>query len=308
MSTAPIRESPLVIASHLALWPTLYVLSAAVCLAQIAGLHAARPLAGLFAAAVLACNAAGAYLLDRVKLRDAWLDPADTIAGPARDRFMRRHARPLRVLVAALFVLGAISGWFLWRGLALAPALVVGGMTAYAGKPRTHAPRLKDVLLIKNAFVASGITAFVLIVVLSAASQGDTLAFLRDSARDHALPIVLAAIHVFLRVLADAVLCDLDDERADRRYRTSTLPVILGRERAWRVAMAIRIGLAAALVLSLRVLPATPALAWAAITILTTFVLRLLRPSRLRDWVDARFPLEALAVSVALWWLHALPV
>lgn len=300
MSTTPARESPLAVASHVALWPTLYVLSAAICFIHLAGLHAADLGAAIAAGAVVVCNAAGAYLLDRVKLRDDWFDPADAIAGPARDRFMRRNARLLRPLVAVLLAAGGIAGWLLWPWLALAPILVVVGITAYAGRPRTQAPRLKDVLLVKNGFVAGGITAFVAVVALAASSREPGASRLWNPVAAAPAPIVLALFHVFLRVVADAVLCDLDDERADRRYRTSTLPVVLGRDRAWRIAMSIRLALAAGLLLALHIHPVHQAVAWSVVTVLTTVLLRLLRPARLRDWVDARFPLEAGLICVYL--------
>ena len=39
---------------------------------------------------------------------------------------------------------------------------------------------------------------------------------------------------------------------------------------------------------------------WAAITLLSTLALRTARPNRLRDWVDARFAIEAACVMMGM--------
>lgn len=46
---------------------------------------------------------------------------------------------------------------------------------------------------------------------------------------------------------ADAVLCDIDDEVVDRAFDPRMLPTRLGGERAWRLAMWLRMALAATL-------------------------------------------------------------
>jgi 4-hydroxybenzoate polyprenyltransferase len=181
----------------------------------------------------------------------------------------------------------------------LTPSLAAAGVIAYAGRPRTRRARPKDVLVLKNAVVAAGITGFATMVAIGAAASAPTLAAARDIALAHALQIALACVHVAVRVFADAALCDLDDERSDRSHGTVTLPTQLGRTRAWNVAMALRIVAAIALV-PIAALPLAPRLAWAVVTIITSLAMRLAAPGRVRDWVDARFFLEAAAITALL--------
>ena len=100
-------------------------------------------------------------------------------------------------------------------------------------------------------------------------------------------------------MFADAALCDLDDEEADRRHGTGTLSTHLGRTRAWNTALTLRLCIAIALVL-IPALPANARLAWAAVTVASSVSLRLAAPTRVRDWVDARLPIEAALVAVIL--------
>lgn len=280
--------------SHLALWPALYVGAAVVCFEQTADRHTSIVLSAEML--LLVCfTGGGVYLVDRVKLRDAWLDPADAAAHPARFAFLAARSGRVRAL-AALLLLGAMAAaWRMHPWMAALPILGVVGVLAYAAKPRQQLARPKDVLLFKNAYVAAGITGFALVVVLAAG--GDSwLATAQSIGWSAGL---FAASHVFARVFADAVLCDLDDESADRDHGTDTLPTAIGRTRAWNAAMLLRLGIAAALVLTplgpLRTRPC-----WAAVTVASSISLRLLAPSHVRDWVDARFAVEAVVVGVLL--------
>ncbi|HZK81838.1 MAG TPA: hypothetical protein VFC46_12240, partial [Humisphaera sp.] len=115
----------------------------------------------------------------------------------------------------------------------------------------------------------------------------------------HAAPLALACALLIVRVLADAVLCDLDDADSDRRFGTQTLPNHLGRNRAWSVAFGLRIAVAVALV-SIPVLPMWPRLAWALVTVVSSTWLWLSAPGHVRDWIDARFAVEAACVTVIL--------
>jgi 4-hydroxybenzoate polyprenyltransferase len=110
----------------------------------------------------------------------------------------------------------------------------------------------------------------------------------------------LAGVTLFARVFADAALCDLDDEGSDREHGTVTLPTTLGRERAWTVSMWVRIAAAVALWF-VPWGPEEARRAWAAVTVVSSVGLRVWRPRRVRDIVDARLGVEAGLVSLILW-------
>lgn len=291
-------ETRLSVASHLALWPGLYIAGAVGCFAQVAGvdgLATARAQGRALAFAFL--TAAGVYILDRVKLRDAWLDPADAAAHPARFAFIARRPFVLRAIVAALLLSATLLGLDLFTGAALLPVLAAIGVALYAGRPRSVHPRPKDILIFKNALVGVGIAAFS--AVISVGGSGREIAGMQALALDRWPALAISCLHLAVRVFADAALCDLDDEHADRRFGTATLPVRLGRTSAWNAAMALRI-MASLSLLPIPVLPLSARLAWGAVTVISSTATRLASPGRLRDWVDARFALEALAVTLIL--------
>jgi 4-hydroxybenzoate polyprenyltransferase len=278
---------------HLAVWAGLYAGAAVPCFAQVAGLSIQPRSLGLALAFVVPCGVA-VYLLDRVKLRDAWLDPADAAAQPRRMAFLSDRAGTVRVFMILLLLAATAAGAMLARWMALLPWLACAAVFIYAGRPRAQRPRPKDVLIFKNATVAAGITACAALAAVAAAGR------LRFPETPAAVPfLAFSAAHVFLRVFADAALCDLDDETADRAHGTQTLPTALGRRHAWNVAMALRLALAAALI-AVPIGPWPARLAWALVTIASSLALRWANPRRLRDWVDARFPLEALIVWLAV--------
>lgn len=286
--------------SHAAVWAGLYVAGAVVCLAQVAGIDVLiSPRARIIAGGFVFCTAMAVYILDRVKLRDAWLDPADAHAHPRRYAFVSGHSRGLRWFMVLLLAVAVYLGWMLEVWGAAVPVLAAIGVLVYAGKPRGARPRPKDIVLLKNLYVAAGITGFALLVSLAAVQPGADIAVLRNFAAAHATPLLFSAALLAIRVLADAVLCDLDDEDADRRFGTGTLPIHLGRARAWNVAIALRLGAAAALVV-IPVLPWWPRMAWASVTVISSITLRIAAPARVRDWVDARLALEALVVAIVL--------
>lgn len=291
----------------------MYVAAAVVCFAQIAGLDALTPApARIRAIAFASCLGSGVYLLDRVKLRDAWLDPADAAAHPGRFRFLAARTRPIRALIAMLLALAALAGARLAPWGAALPALACAGVLLYAARPRAVRPRPKDILGVKNLYVAVGITGFAFVTALAAASPANSPAEARALISAHGVALAISGAHLLTRIFADAALCDLDDESADRIHGTRTLPGLLGRDRAWAVAMLIRLSLASLLALPALVgrifpgahaiagaIPPRRALAWAAVTIASTVAMRLARPRRLRDLVDARFALEAALVTLA---------
>lgn len=287
-------------ASHLAVWPGAYLVGAVACLAQVAGVDAlVSTRAAIISAGFVFCTAAAVYLLDRVKLRDRWLDPADAQAHPDRYAFISTHTKLVRWLIVILLAKAAILGFLLFEWAAVIPLIAVTGVLIYAGRPRAARPRPKDILLLKNAYVALGITGFSLLVVLAAATPQSGFADLWHGALAHLLPLTLSCAHLFVRVLADAILCDLDDEAADRSFGTDTLPNQLGRARAWNIAFAMRLCAAAALLLT-PALPFWPRVVWASVTVASSIALRLIAPIRVRDWVDARLAIEAAVVAASL--------
>lgn len=303
-------------AAHLAVWAGMYIGAATVCFAQVAGIDS-RAEEGdrwLRAIAYSFCIAAAVYLLDRVKLRDAWLDPADAAAHPARYGFLAARTGVVRALMVGLLACAV------WIGLPLAggsillsaalPAMAVVGVLVYAARPRKQRDRPKDVLMLKNAYVAAGITAFGGIVALVAAAPIGADNGARDLialCKSHVVVILISAGHLFVRVLADAVLCDLDDLAADAKHGTRTLPGRLGRGNSWNLAMGARVvvGLMlAGIALTVKGVPAAAMMCWAGVTVVSSVVLRVAAPAKVRDWVDARFAIEAGAVSLVLWFLR----
>ncbi|MFZ2872924.1 MAG: UbiA family prenyltransferase [Phycisphaerales bacterium] len=288
--------------AHLAVWAAVYIAAAVVCAAQLLGApHALTPGILLFAWS----TALLAYLLDRVKLRDAWLDPADEQAHPDRYAFLFTHRHAARALMAVAGAVSLISGWMLHPIAAAGTGATVAGVLLYAGRPRAPGggARLKDRFIIKNLFVGAGIAAFAMLIVVLAAERaaGGRSMDLRELWPLPFPPLTLALTlaYLTLRVYADAVLCDIDDEPADRANDTRTLPTRIGGEDAWRAAMWLRLALAASL-LCWPVGPFTARAAWAGCSAAGTIALRWWRPRRIRDLVDARFGLEAACVWAIL--------
>jgi hypothetical protein len=284
--------------SYLALWAALYVTGAVVCFGQLCGLGpGANARRWALALGYAFSTAMAVYLLDRVKLRDAWLDPADRAAHADRFDFLSQRAWTVRGLALCAGAFSVMLGWMLNP---LAPLLTLGacaGVVAYAGRPRRGRARIKDVFLLKNGFVAAGITAFAAVIVLMTAAA--SLNEARRAMEGRAPAMLLADGQLFVRVFADAAVCDLDDEHADRSYRTATLPTRLGRWRAWNVAAGLRVVLGLALV-AIPIGPAEARIAWGVVTIISTVALRLWNPRRVREAVDARLAIEA---SVVWMWL-----
>lgn len=283
------------VVSHLAIWPGLYIATGVVAFAQMAGMWGlvrGEPWRWGAVVGCAFCSGTSVYLLDRVKVADRWLDPADGVAHPERAAFVARYAVAVRALMVVLVVIAAVLGAAVsWWTVPMVVGACVG-VVVYAGRPRGGRARPKDVLVLKNMCVAAAITAFVVVLCLLAA---------RVDVRERAMwaLVVMGSVQVLGRAFADAVLSDLDDEHADRVFATQTLATRFGRERAWVIAMVIRLILAG-------VLLAAPMgawrvrLAWAVVTAVSTLALRMARPSRVRDWVDARFALEAAIVAIVV--------
>ncbi|USN98941.1 MAG: hypothetical protein H6810_12440 [Phycisphaeraceae bacterium] len=238
----------------------------------------------------------GVYLLDRAKLRNSWLDPADREAHPERFAFIRDHAGAVRGLAVLLLVgAGAIAAEFAPprdRGILEAvPLVAFAGVVAYAAMPRGSRPRIKDVLIVKNAYVALGITGFAALMSWLWFPAVDPVAAWRSWA--------FAAAVVAIRVVTDAMLCDLDDLDADARHATRTLPGVLGRARTRDLVLALQLAISLALVLA-PLAPMTARVAWGAATAVGAVAIRLWPACRLRDPVDLGLAVQAAVVAAVL--------
>jgi hypothetical protein len=275
------------IADALALWVSLYVTAVFICFWHIAA-GGAPPAAGVVAAATIA---GATYLLDRAKLSDRRLDPADLAAHPARAAFVRRRRRAIRAAILGLAAVGAVSAATLHPAAAALAPLALLGVTLYAGRPPLPGrPRVKDRLILKNLAVGA-----------SLAGLGATLAF----ATDHELNLGACAIaFAFACALAtaDAILCDLDDAASDARFGTRTLPGALGRRSAVAMALGLH-AVAGAVLLAFLPLLADPAPAgvWAIGAPATAGAVVFIRGGRtVRTLIDARLPgLAAIAMYAA---------
>lgn len=278
---------------HVGVWVGLYALGAFMFIAQVSG-SGPGVLPRWEALAAVFLTVTAVYALDRAKLRDAWLDPADLAAQPERFEFIRIHSWAIRVLALAMLLAAAVVGA---RLSAWAPAVVAmsaAGVVAYAGKPRTDRSRIKDVLGLKNAYVAVGMTMFVLAVTL--ASSGERVP-LRWNPRIPALLIV--SVILGIRIVLDAAMCDIDDAPTDSQFGTATWATTLGKERLWVWAGLLRVVLVAALLLAVP-LPWRARASWAGAMTIGTVALRWPRWPRLRDPVDLRFVSEAIIATGAL--------
>jgi len=271
-------------AGHLAVWVGLYMGGVAAAIAVLSGLRA-EPLALLAAG----CTGAGAYLFDRVKLRDSWMDRADRLAHPRRFGYLFRVRHAVRLLAVALGAIGSVCAFILHPALAAVTAGSFVGVVVYAGLPRpmyaaVRTRRPKDILIVKNGAVALSMTVLGVLLV-GVPRIGD-----EGAADVLALPALIVLGHVFV----DAMLCDLDDRSADKRFGTATLPVRAGPIATWRVALVMNAALAVgALTLG------DPAMLFSALMLASLMVLAVIRPRRVRDLIDLRLPVcAALAMMV----------
>lgn len=281
--------------SAFAVWSGLYLAGATVYFVQLTHTTGIHP---VWMALMAWAIGMGVYLLDRVKLKNRWLDPADQAARPVHHALITTHPRAVRAAAAGL--IGAALLIALWQAptghLAMIeslPFLAVLGVVIYAARPRTRRPRPKDVLAIKNAFTATGITGLAIVLTLC------WIPSWHEGMIGAGLVWAFAACTLWLRVLADAALCDLDDHDADTRFGTRTFPVVFGPARTRRGALCVRLFLAAALAL-IPIGPAPARLAWAAASAVSALGLVVVRPDSLRDPVDLSLGLEAGCVAVIL--------
>lgn len=272
---------------HLAVWAGLYNAGVVAAAAALTGVH---PGPAVLIGSL--CIGTGVYQLDRVKLRDAWIDAADRAAHPRRAAFLFDRRRGVRA--GALLLIAAGSALlFAWHPLAalLGPAAVLG-VIAYAGLPRRvyralGTPRPKDILIVKNAGVALSITLF-------------AGALIAPSVWGDWTRLAWGVLGVLPHVFADAVLCDLDDLGADGRFGTGTIPVRAGRAPAWTVAWVICVAMPLVGVLAP---PGEQRSAWLAfhgLMLGSLGVLDVAQPRRVRDLIDLRLPICAAIVMSAV--------
>ena len=307
MNVLGIIRSALRIAGHLAVWVGLYSAGAAVCFAHIAGRQVS-----LSVLWIAGTTAMGVYLFDRVKLSDGMLDPADRQAHPERFTFLSGRTRPARALaivlgLAAMVVAAGVHP----LAIAMVPCAFLG-VFAYAGLPRNRrrgqfdfgrarGPRVKDILLVKNVAVAVCMTVFVgLLVVLSGSSDGDWRGVWQTWQADGP-NIAVAGVFLFGLILADAILCDIDDGPADAAHGTSTLPERFGVSAAWLVAGMLYVGIGLLVLVEAGGEPLAHARrTWALLTMASVVVLYLCRPKRLRDLIDLRLPVVAVIAAAMI--------
>jgi 4-hydroxybenzoate polyprenyltransferase len=170
-----------------------------------------------------------AHLLDRAKPLAAWHDPADGVANPRRDAFVRRNRRAMNLLAAALgFVACVLAMLVDWRLIGLVPA-GAAAVIIYGARPsESRRTRPKDLLVIKNALTGLAYASLVG-CVLFAAMPGTI---------GRGMPWIALGL-VALLVTGDAMLSDIDDTTADAMFGTRTVSVLAGRRWAvvWGVAI-----------------------------------------------------------------------
>lgn len=285
---------------HLAVWLGFYVCGAFVLLHLLLRRDPAHwPDPRVLIAAW--CTGVGVYLLDRVKLADRLLDPSDAASHPSRYRFLAARSGLVRATAVVLGAIGVVSGGSVHPALAAVVPLAFVGVWLYAGvrvlPDGRRRRRVKDVLIVKNLAVGGSITAFVFVLVLADAAHANGTGLREELVRD---PIRTAWAAVFLagHVFLDAVLCDVDDRRADARFGTHTIATRAGVFGAWWTAIVGNgVLLIAALGLRWR-LELPESLRFGALMLATLVGLRLWRPTRVRDLVDLRLPACALAVAL----------
>lgn len=266
---------------HLAFWPMLYSVGVLVLTLELLDADPIDWRAYLF----VAICAHSCYLLDRIKVSDARLDPADTEAQPDRYRFLTTHAKALRrVVVFELFIATAIAAI---SSLPLIAVPLIGAICVhlYAGRPAApEHPRIKDLPAFKGILIAASHIAL----------AGATLASFSGSI--HPLvesDAVVSLLSVATIVFADAILCDLDDLRADRAFATKSVPVIIGQRSAWILAFAAHLGAGIGLI----IVQSASAGVLVFVGCLLVSDLVFLFFERQRDWVDARLLVLTLLLT-----------
>ena len=219
----PAPNQPLVIRvvaifGHLAGWAVLYSLGIAIMLGELLNDPITPP-----ALIYVALCAHSGYLLDRIKFRDADLDPADLMADPLRHAYLRNHARLLRIVMWIEWALAIGVGFQITP---LLGAFVLSGIAAgylYSGWKPGKVARLKDVAGLKAVMVSCAVLG-----LCAAAVLGERILEEGPHVWPDAMVIVCTLVGMGLVVFGDAVICDLDDRVSDGRFNTKSLPVMVG--------------------------------------------------------------------------------
>ncbi|MEQ8770647.1 MAG: UbiA family prenyltransferase [Phycisphaerales bacterium] len=257
-------------ASELGVWSALYVAGVAFMVGQTL-LGSSRPAWGVEAYCFLI--GLGVYLLDRVGVRRP--DPADGAPWPTGTR----RRRLTRVAALICLVVASAVGWVLRPGLALGPWIGLVVVAAYAWPGPW---RLKAHVALKGPIVA------ICLVALGIVASG------ADRVLAHDARAWITAIGLVLVVLGDCVLSDLDDADADRAAGGGSVAAIVGPRAARTVALACHVGAGGSILLGSGL--ARSAAVWSGIVVLTTGLLVVVRPARVRTIVDLRLPILAAAV------------
>lgn len=286
-------------AGHVGLWAGLYVTGAYVFFWQLAVADRTPgtwPPVAAIVAVVLA--ATSVYAIDRVKLLDRLIDPADLEAQPVRYAFLTRYSRVIRVLSLLCLLCGAAVAWFASPLLSGVVLLSMLGVNIYAPGPRRSIPRPKDLLGLKNVWVGLGVVMLTVVATALLGPIGHASAeTFWSTVHTRLLPVSEAAVLLLIRVILDAAICDVDDAETDRAHGTRTLANTIGRRRTMLVAVGARVALCG-LILVLARAPLPVRAAWAGVGIVSSLMLLRLRDRDLRDTVDASFAAEAIVATI----------
>lgn len=283
---------------YLAIWVSLHVAAGVFCAADLAGLDARWEVFLVAFGSTL-----GAYTLDRVKIKDAWDDPADREADPARERFLRKRSGLLRIMSGGAIAAAAAAGWRVHPAAAALPIVSVLGATVYAtrrlvsGSGRGRSRRaIKDRFIVKNLAVALAVASLAAALLLL--DQWNEARGVGDRAPVGA--IIAACAFLAGQVFGDAALCDIPDIESDREHGTQTIAGRHGLGAAWGIALAINAALAAgawgASTLGLLSEPAW--WRWSALLFIGTGLLGLAPRRSIRDLADLRIPAAGAVILV----------
>ncbi len=285
---------------HLGLWAGMYVAGAYICFWQLAGAGACGSVPVWEAIVAVFLSATSVYAIDRVKLSDKLLDPADIAAQPARYAFLTRHTQAIRIGVIVMLLVAMGLASVVSRLLPIVIGLSVVGVFLYAPGPRRSLPRPKDILGLKNLLVAAGVVSLAMVAtaLLGPLSRADSESFWLV-ARQRVTPVFEATLLLMMRVTIDAAICDVDDAQTDRRHGTQTLATLIGASNAFVVLCTARIAIAG-LIIVLATVPMSVRIVWASAGVVSLIVLWARRGKPVRDPVDIALGVEAIVVTLLL--------
>ncbi|GIW75753.1 MAG: hypothetical protein KatS3mg104_0816 [Phycisphaerae bacterium] len=294
----PVVLNCLIRAGHIGVWAGMYVIGAYIFFWQIASSdktpgHWPPMRMDLFMGLLATCI----YAMDRVKWSDRWFDPSDRLARPDRYAFLHPNARWIRLGVVLVFglCLLMVTEVSVWLGV-LGVLAIIGGFL-YAPGPKRLGWRIKDLLGVKNLCVAISMVSLVLLATLPVGPIGQAAPDqLSQTVHQRLWPLGIAAILLLIRVLSDALLCDIQDAPSDLRHGTLTLVHLLGPDHSLKLALGVKI-LLCGMILVWPITSTSVRIGWAVAGIAGTGWLFYRRDQELKDWVDIVFLLEAVLAS-----------